>query len=1159
MQYHKLKYLYPLLKVKKINRLIMIKKILFVLLTISYTISFSQTPIQMYSQANNSYTETFADIDNWVFKTTPEDGTFTYGIGAAAWKGVGINATGTIPSALKTTHSSTFFQIPPSGSGGYSSGLYKSNGKIELLSTGTTNNTTAIAIEFFMDFTGVNAGTLSFDWASVNNSSGNRSSSLKVYASIDGTTYVEITGAEVLNFTNNNPTAGSIVNIAMPTIFNNSSSARLRFYYYNGTGGSTGSRPRLSLDNVKVTSVPTTPCITPTAQPTNFSLGSVIHNSINFSFNNATPQPNNYFILMSNNSNLTAQPINGVNYNIGDALGDATVVGITNNTNFTANGLDLSTTYYFFIFSVNNSCTGGPLYNISNPLTGNGTTTAGALPCVAPSVQPTNLVFSNITTNSIKGSFTLAANTDEYLIIRSLSPTFSGTLNNGTTYNGGNILGNGMVVTRTAGNTFTANNLNNGTTYYFFVFGLNNQNCTGGSTYNSVNPLTSSTSTIALPPCVSPNAQPTLLQLSSSNNYINGYFAASNNTDGYLIVRTAIPTLNTLPQNGINYAAGNGLGNGTVIQNNASTAFIDINLQPSTIYYYHVFAKNSVCTGNIHYLTTNPLTGNTATTLNAVNNWYYGNLHSHSSHSDGNQDNLSFTPADDYAYAKNSLCMDFLGISDHNHASAGMSINNWQPGLNAAATATTSSFLALYGMEWGVISNGGHVLVYGTNQLIGWETNNYNVYVPKSDYLGTPNTTGTTGLFRVINELGGNAFATFAHPSFSDYNGIANVSYNASADSALVGSAVASGIAYSTNTTYSNPPSSFGYLDFYNRMLSKGYHIGPTMDHDNHYTNFGRSNNNRLVVYSPSISSNDFYSAMRSRNFYATEDCDTKVVFNLNNKKLGSITTDTLAPAISVYAYDHTNPGFTPTIKLMYGVSGSGINPTQIYSTSGNTLNYTDFDLPIGINGYYYADISIAGNRTITAPIWYTKELALPLTVLTFNATINLEYNSVNLNWKTSNEINCSHFIVEKSEDGVQFFEIDKVNAKNISGVNNYGTIDKNPFNKITYYRLKMVDKDGKFNYSKIVVIQLNKQIIEFSILPNPVRSNAIAKITTHKQESTILKITDLMGKVVMQQALHLNAGTQQIQINCSNLQSGQYTATLFFNNKTISRKLIKW
>jgi hypothetical protein len=49
----------------------------------------------------------------------------------------------------------------------------------------------------------------------------------------------------------------------------------------------------------------------------------------------------------------------------------------------------------------------------------------------------------------------------------------------------------------------------------------------------------------------------------------------------------------------------------------------------------------------------------------------------------------SLTPADDYAYAKNSLCMDFLGISEHNHATAGMHIANWQPGLNQAAAATS--------------------------------------------------------------------------------------------------------------------------------------------------------------------------------------------------------------------------------------------------------------------------------------------------------------------------------------------------------------------------------------------------------------------------------------------------------------------------------------
>jgi hypothetical protein len=84
------------------------------------------------------------------------------------------------------------------------------------------------------------------------------------------------------------------------------------------------------------------------------------------------------------------------------------------------------------------------------------------------------------------------------------------------------------------------------------------------------------------------------------------------------------------------------------------------------------------------------------------------------------------------------------------------------------------------------------VLIYGTNQLIGWENNNYNIYVPKSDYIGTPETTGTTGLFRTINQLGGNAFATFAHPSFSDFNNLTGIAYNATADSAVVGMVIAS-------------------------------------------------------------------------------------------------------------------------------------------------------------------------------------------------------------------------------------------------------------------------------------------------------------------------------------------------------------------------------
>src|ERR1700755_300010 len=94
-------------------------------------------------------------------------------------------------------------------------------------------------------------------------------------------------------------------------------------------------------------------------------------------------------------------------------------------------------------------------------------------------------------------------------------------------------------------------------------------------------------------------------------------------------------------------------------------------------------------------------------------NFYFGNIHSHSSYSDGNKDRNSsgyYMPGDDYNYAKGSYHMDFLGISEHNHFTAGMQLAYYAQGLYQADTANANgSFVALYGQEWGTIPEGGHV------------------------------------------------------------------------------------------------------------------------------------------------------------------------------------------------------------------------------------------------------------------------------------------------------------------------------------------------------------------------------------------------------------------------------------------------------------------
>lgn len=228
---------------------------LLALSILAFACSFAQTPVPMASQPGLTYTENFADIANWT-------NGFAAGIGANRFGAVAVNATGTIPDGVRITTATSTFVTGTSGGVQRGTAQTPSTQSIVLLTTGATDNTSAAAIDFFMDFTGVNAGTLSFDWASINNSTGDRKGSLRVYYSTNGTSFTELPAAAVLNFTNNSPTNGSIVSVALPTAFNNSPTARLRFYYHNGSGGASGSRPKISIDNLTVTASSTGPTTT---------------------------------------------------------------------------------------------------------------------------------------------------------------------------------------------------------------------------------------------------------------------------------------------------------------------------------------------------------------------------------------------------------------------------------------------------------------------------------------------------------------------------------------------------------------------------------------------------------------------------------------------------------------------------------------------------------------------------------------------------------------------------------------------------------------------------------------------------------------------------------------------------------------------------------
>ena len=695
-------------------------------------------------------------------------------------------------------------------------------------------------------------------------------------------------------------------------------------------------------------------CNAPTTQPTNLAFINTFsdYSFISFTATNA----DGYLAVVSTSATLTATPVNNLTYAVGDVLGNAIVISATSGTSAPMYNLNPNTTYYVFVFAYNNvGCFSGIQYNTSNPLS-NTVTTAFVSPYL-PSAQPTNLIFNPTTSTTISGSFT-STGSYFYLVVISTSSNLKATPTEHSVYATGATIGNGKVISSENSTSFTATNLLPNTTYYVFVFSYSNPTCNCGAVYKTVAPLSQSTTTQS-PPCVAPTEQPTGLVFNNpTTTGVSGSFT-STTADHYLVVYSTNATLNTLPTNGTVYTTGATIGNATVSTVTNLTTFNVTGLTGGTTYYFTVFALNDLaCSTGTAYNTLSPLKASVTITPSALN-YYFGNFHAHSQYSDG-----TGLPSGDFAYGDAASCMDFLGISEHNHVSAGMTLANWSLGRAQAASASTPTFLALYGMEWGVISGGGHVIVYGVPDLLGWDAGQYDTYVAQSDYIGT------SGLFPTINGYGGNAFATLAHPNNSDFGGIMST-YNAAADNAIVGSAVENGPSTSTNTTYSDPPSSMLYLSFYRNMLARGYHLGPTIDHDNHNVTHGHTALSRTVVLASSLTENEILGAMRQMRFYASEDCSGLVTFKVNDNLLGSIITKVGVPNITVTTTT-SNP--ITSLKIYSGVPGSGTNATILTSTTTGTINFNDITLANGSTKYYYIDITESdGKRIVTAPIWYTR------------------------------------------------------------------------------------------------------------------------------------------------------------------------------------------
>lgn len=185
----------------------------------------------------------------------------------------------------------------------------------------------------------------------------------------------------------------------------------------------------------------------------------------------------------------------------------------------------------------------------------------------------------------------------------------------------------------------------------------------------------------------------------------------------------------------------------------------------------------------------------------------------------------------------------------------------------------------------------------------------------------------------------------------------------------------------------------------------------------------------------------------------------------------------------------------------------------------------------------------------------------LPVNLLEFTAAKNNDKTL--LQWSTDNEVNFSHFVVERSADGKEFSSIHTVNTSAASSsVKKYELSDNFPNSGINYYRLKMVDKDGKSEYSATVKIMMpSATTAKISCFPNPAVNYVNINISNAEKGICDYSVSTLQGHVIKAASATLNGASQTLRIDLpGNIPSGILIIKLYNRqtNTTESFKIIK-
>ncbi len=893
----------------------------------------------------------------------------------------------------------------------------------------------------------------------------------------------------------------------------------------------------------------------PSSPSSNIQLSFVEGNSFRVSYTRGNGT--NRLIIMSKNGPISFVPANGQSYVANRSFGtpgtevadgEFVIAAATGNTVDVLN-LEGNTTYYFRAFDYDVDANGNTYYLTSSSATGIGSS------ALIPTQIGSNLKITNLTGTTASIGLTHGSGSMRLVVVKEESPvdavpadytnyTSSSAFGNGTQITPGN-----FVTHRINGNPFTISNLRAGLTYHVAIYEFNGSNAPMYS-------RSAATISFTIP------IEPTNCSTAPWSTFIEGsslrFIWTNGNGARRIVVARKDAAVTAAPVDGVNYTANAKFGQGDVLEDgqfvvyNGTGTNVDLeNLEIGATFHFAVYEYNVGANNNPDYLTSCSLKGSASTaTTPTVQTSIIG-----ATNIQANQATISFTKGN--GASRLVLMRENEAV---NKAPQDYSKYSYNSGFGIGNNLGDGNFVVL------VSSGSGNFTVTGlkpltTYHISAFEFNGsttpaylrdvpavYNFTTTDVPEASTPTTPASNPSFSSVD---GNKF------TFKWANGNGEKRIVVMKKSEAPNFVPSSATNYTANSEFAKG-TDLGGGEYVVYNGSAGSVEISNLEHSSTYylKVFEYNGTGNLIRYltASTLTAND---ATVSAPATASFDVTTTVGNNSVNfswekgngagrilvMRQGSAILS--APAnLSVYP---ANAAFGTGSQIAAGeyvvYAGTG-NSVTVTGLPENTYHFSLFEY----NGSAAPVYNIAQPATGSVTVGST----LPVTLTYFTAEESS--GSVILKWATAQEINNAYFDVERSVDGTAFTKIATIQGAGNSNENlDYQFTDFNiPSSGKIQYRLKQVDIDGKFEYSKIVTVRSSAANQSISIYPNPARDQLNILLKAEMNQSR-LNVFNAAG--VNMYTLQVN---RQAQIDVSHWPNGVYFIVIQSGNEKIKTRLVK-